>query len=754
MNEELEKTKPIKTLKEINTTRSEKHLEDDIEEEITSREEKYAEKELEKENTEMEEAAEEALAEKNINKAEKLLKEEEPQEEPPKKGLINKIKNLSKKGKIILFTSIGLVLLIIIIILVIVLKPKKPTETNTQNTIKEEIPTIVDNFYYKEGKLYILDETQKTIGEYECTNKDEKLCFVAINKNNDTFDNDLYLETNGKEKIRRIPVIDNDLIFIVDKKSEKDTTVNLYSLADKETLGTYNEVKMYNDNQYIAKDIQSNYGFYEIKDGKVEEIIKPTYSYLGMISYSDNLIAKNSKGYIVIDKKNRVLSSPITTGEITDYSNDLIVVKVDNKYNVYNYKAQVLEVEYDFAKVIDGFMALAKGTKLYIKDAETNKLTEEGVSLKNTNYIKKYIYDEEGKIKEKKRSFNFESSSESVTVAVYEDNVEDAMYTNLNIYPTKINKKHKYVNYLDNKLYFYKDEQKEELIGAYSCGNKNFLGTATEDYDVCYVASDTIFEDNEMTSITGKHVIPVINYRFVFIKDADSIYLYDLTDKKTLGTYSEVETYSDAAEDVRLIEGTINITVKNKKGKFAMLQVGTSSVSKLYNFEYNHIEKFGKYILALKENGKWIMFKDGGSTNEFDEKPIAYNQDATIFKTKGTNGYGIYDATAKKLVNSSFKHVELNNNYIIAVNANNELEIYDKTGKKINNDSIKLSLTEYTGDKKAYKVSYSSGIYTVTVYTSDGSNEIKINESTGETVQEQQPEPEPEPENPEPNEGD
>ena len=189
MNEELEKTKPIKTLKEINTTRSEKHLEDDIEEEITSREEKYAEKELEKENTEMEEAAEEALAEKNINKAEKLLKEEEPQEEPPKKGLINKIKNLSKKGKIILFTSIGLVLLIIIIILVIVLKPKKPTETNTQNTIKEEIPTIVDNFYYKEGKLYILDETQKTIGEYECTNKDEKLCFVAINKNNDTFDN-------------------------------------------------------------------------------------------------------------------------------------------------------------------------------------------------------------------------------------------------------------------------------------------------------------------------------------------------------------------------------------------------------------------------------------------------------------------------------------------------------------------------------------------------------------------------------------
>ena len=748
MNDDLEKTKPIKTLKEINTTRSERHLEEDIEEEITSREEKYAEKEAEKIDTEMEEQAEEALAEKNINKAEELLKEEQPkEEEPPKKGLINKIKNLSKKGKIILFSCIALFIILIIVLLVVLLGHKKEEPKKQEIQVKEEVPEIVDNFYYKEGKLYILDENQKTIGEYECTNKDEKLCFIAINTIRDTFDTDRYLDTSNKDKVRRIPIIENDLVFIVDKKSEKDTTVNIYSLNDKKVLESFNEIKMYNDNQFIAKNLQSNYGFYTIEDGKIKEVIKPTYSYLGMISYSDNLVAKNSKGYIIINKSNKVLSNTIVTGDITDYSSDLIVVKVDGKYNVYNYKAEVLEVENDFVKVIDGYMALANGKKLIIKDSECNKFTEEGITLKNTDYIKTYIYDENGKVKEKRRSFDIEKSADGVTVTIFEEGKEDATYVSIDKTPVIANKKHKYINYLDNKLYIYKDEQKEDVLGTYSCGNKNFLGTASDDYDACYIASDTIFEDNEMTSITGTHVIPIINLRFAFVKDGDSIYLYDLIEKKTLGTYSDVNTYSDANTDATLIEKTVNAIVKNKKGKFAMLQIGSSSASKLYNFEYNHMEKMGKYILALKENGKWVLFKDQGSTNEFDNKVIAYNEDSTLFKAKNEQGYLVYDSQAKKISTEIFKHVELSNKYFIGITSKNELNIYDLTGKAINKTPISLNSTEYTGDKKAYKVSYSNGIYTISVRKDDSYIDTKINEKTG-TEEAEEPEVE-QPENPE-----
>ena len=731
MKDNLDDTKPIKTLKEIEETRSKRHLEDDITEEIESRTQKLEKKQKEKETTDSEEAAEEALAEKNINEAEKLLKEEEPVvEEETKQNIFQKLKNkynkLSKKGKIIFFTCLAIIL-ILIIVLIIVLLPDKKKDPKQPTKVEDEVITeIVDNFYYKNGKIILLDETEKEIGEYECTNKDEKLCYVAINSNKDDFDVPRYLDSKGETKIQRIPIIDGDFVFIVDKKNEKEKTVNLYSLAEQKVIDTYYEVKHYADNYIIVKDVQSNYGLYQIEDGELKELIKPTYSYLGMIDFADNLVAKNSKGYIIVDKNNKVLSSPIATGTVSDYSNDLIVVKIDNKYNVYNYEAKILEVDHEFASVIDGYMALVDNKKLFVKDTELAKYTEEGVVLKTSDYVRTFIYDENGKIKTRKQSYTMEKGSDSITIAVYESEANDATYTNLEIAPVKINKKHKYVSYLDKKLYFYQDEQKESIIGSYSCGNKNFLGTVGEDFDACYVAEDTIFENNEMTSITGRHVIPIINYRFVFIHDGDSVYLYDLSDKKTMGTYASVNTYSDAADDATLVETTVRAVVKNKKGKFAMIQIGDSSASKIYNFEYNSMEKLGKYILAQKENNTWILLSEGGSSNEYADKIVAYNNNLNLFKGQNKDMYTVYDSSAKKLVNESFKYVELNNNYFVGVTSSNGLNIYDINGQKINKTTLQLSSTT------DFEVSYSSGKYTVKIKNGDGYEEHIIDETTGE----------------------
>ena len=746
MKDNLEDTKPIKTLKELET-RSDKYLEDDITNEIESREEKYKQIEEEKINKEDSEKAEEALAEKNINEAEKILKEEEEakeeneeEEEPEKKGLFAKIKAMPKKKKILLFSCIGIILILIIILLIVLLRPKNE-ETKTEGTTDEAKPTIVDNFYYKDGKLYILDEAEKVIGEYECNNKDEKLCYVAVNSNRDDFDVARYLDSKGEDKVLRIPVVDNEFVFIVDKKSESENTVNLYSLSEKEIIGSYHEVKAYEGNYYIVKDVQSNYGLIEIRDNKVNDLIKPTYSYLGMISYADNLVAKNNKGYFIIDKSNKVLSDPISEGVITDYSKDLIVVKKDKKYLVYDYKAKILEVDHDFASVIDGYMAVVDGLKLIVKDTDDDKYTEEGVTLKNSNYVRTYTYDENGKLDKKKISYTMELGSGNVVVAVYEEDSDDPIFVNLEIAPVKINKKHKYVNYLDKKLYFYNDEQKETVIGFYSCTNKNFMGTVGDDYDTCYPASDTIYEDNEMTSITGTHVIPIMNFRFVFIKDGDSVNLYDLNDKKSIGSYSSVNTYSNEGNDSTLVEGTFKVVVKNKKGKFGMVQITDTQVTKIYNFEYNQMEKLGKYILAQKESGKWVLLSDSNTSAEYGDKIVQYNDKNTLFKGK-TNGneYTIYDSNAKKLVNDNFKYIEINNNYFVTVNNSNNLNIYDITGEKINNNVITLNSTEYTGSNKAFIVSYSSGVYTVKVKDGDKYVEHKIDEATGNEIGGQEPE--------------
>ena len=74
-DKDLEKTKPIKILKDFSDTK----------EATSTREAKYKDAVLKEENKIKEEEAEEALAEKNINEAEELLKEEKKVKESKKK---------------------------------------------------------------------------------------------------------------------------------------------------------------------------------------------------------------------------------------------------------------------------------------------------------------------------------------------------------------------------------------------------------------------------------------------------------------------------------------------------------------------------------------------------------------------------------------------------------------------------------------------------------------------------------------------
>ena len=173
MDEDLEKTKPITTLKDLEEN------EEEVEEKL-SRVEKnkdILEEEIDKEK---EEEAEEALAEKNIAMAEALMEEESKEEttdneeietlEPVKENIFTKLKNkwnsLDKKKKILFSIILALILVLIIagIVLLVALlnKDHKDDKTNNENPV-EEVTVLADNFYYKDGKLYFLGDNEEEV---------------------------------------------------------------------------------------------------------------------------------------------------------------------------------------------------------------------------------------------------------------------------------------------------------------------------------------------------------------------------------------------------------------------------------------------------------------------------------------------------------------------------------------------------------------------------------------------------------------
>ena len=202
-NTDLEDTKPIEIVNddiilgdEVKTTRSEKYkdkvLEDTIEAEAIIDEEDKELVEISEEEREELEKAEEALAEKNINEAEALLakeKKEKSDDKEEKKRLTEQWLSLPKGRKILIIMCIVLFVALIAVLLVFAFTKKKDVNEKPEPKKKtEEVINIVDNYYYKDGYLHIVNSKDEELGKYKCRNKDEKLCYVAINNYRDSLD--------------------------------------------------------------------------------------------------------------------------------------------------------------------------------------------------------------------------------------------------------------------------------------------------------------------------------------------------------------------------------------------------------------------------------------------------------------------------------------------------------------------------------------------------------------------------------------
>jgi hypothetical protein len=735
-NDELEKTKPIQTLKDINTDESN-----------GSRASKYKDV-LDEERRKLdEEAAEEALAEKNIAQAEAILAaegnkdgegvvvdeavegdslkkkdnkagaSEDDEELFPK--LKEKWKSMSKKQKITTIVIAVLVFIVIILLIVLLLsKVMKKDDVKQDQAAEEAVPVIVDNFYYKDGKLYFLDEEDKEIGSYECTNKDEKLCYVAVNNYYDKFDVARHVNADGTVKEQRMPIFDNDYVFVYDNKKEGEKNIGLYSIKNEKVVENYGSVKAYNGGYVIIEDKANKFGLLQIENDTVTQVIAPEYSYLGMIDDEDNLIALNTKGYYVVSKKNKLLNKALTSSlEVKNYNNNYVVVKEGSSYALYDYKGKKLVSGYDFISLIDNYAVLVNGKKAFVIDSSKNKYNEEGIALNNNDYVTTFVYDDKGENTEIKRSYSTIKKDNNIEFTIY-NGTEDPTYTQLSLVEGSINKSIAFASYFNGKWYFYDDEDKENLLGYYECSNQNEVNSTKDGYKTCKVAKDTICDDNDSTSAAEKNrssVIPIINKQYVFMSDGNNnVALFDLKNKQTLGTYQTVNTYSAPGEDITHYSGKVNITVFNKKGKYGVIAIDGSNVSKKVAIDYNKLEKLGSYYIGLNTNSKWVLIDNSSNPTEFNGKIEGFTSNLKYYKILINKQYFVFDDKAQQVANVGYAYVDIYDNFYAGVDSGRNVVVYDYEGNAIT-QPVKVGNYPFTGSTPAFKIRY-NGSYYASIY--------------------------------------
>lgn len=639
----------------------------------------------------------------------------------PKTSLKEKWHNISKKKKILIIVgSIILILAIIGLIVFVIFNNNDDEDKNNNNSKEPEIVVEKDNYIYKDGVLVFLNADEEEIGTYECKNKDESLCFVSNFSNEDSFDGAKYVNEDETLLSITTPIYQNNYVFIYDNEDLEEETIILYNIKDEKNEGFYKLVKGYNDNNVvILKDNNDKYGVIEFTEDEIKELFEFSYQYIGRQNNSSSLVVKTNDKYFIYNLEGKLLSKALSY-EIKSYSDKYIVV--DNSgYYVYDYNANLIfDDAYDFVNLLDNYAVLIDNKELFIRDYKNNKYNEVGIELDNTYYNTMFVYDENNQLIDEKKSFAVSIDEDEFVIDYYVNNKKKTK--KLDITDGTMSAKYDYINYFDGKLYFYKDEEESELLGSYSCSNKN-----SDDMTNCVIATDSFYSDNEVETNRSADVgwIPIFNQRYVFILDSmdsnnPTIILYDLKDKKTLSKYTSVDTGSYTKETkVTFIDTDATyVMAKNKSSKYGIIRIG-DAVSGTVNFNYSSMEKLRDYYVVGESSGTYMLINNVGQniTSKYGYKIVDYVDN--YLKVVNDNKYYIYDFNGNKVDETGYLAIELANNYYVTVNNSKQLDIRKYT-------DLEFGLSELIPLGSDYK-----NDYTVTM-SSDGSFIIKV-KSTNKT---------------------
>lgn len=668
----------------------------------------------------------------DVNKV--LNKDKKQKKDNIFKKMLAKFKSLSKKKKILVI-SLGILFLIAIVgvICLFVIKDENKNE-ETKKEEEKDVIVIKDNYIYKNGNLIFLDEEDNEIGTYECTNKDENLCYTAYQgTNEDNFYKVTPLYEDETEILSRINLYFNRYAFVYDNKNEDKGMISLYDFKNNQVISQYNVVKTHhiNDKDYIITEEDGIYKLYEMTETGLESRIDKDYKYLGLMDNKETnyVIAKVPSGYYLLDLNTGDEVSKLIGKQIFNYNDDYIVTVSDDVYSLYTYENAQKLTGYKFINIENSsyIVSVDKNNNLFYRDMDLVKINEEGFKLNNDNYLPKKIYSSSGILQENIYAFESNYGEDKITIAIRDDEVGTDYFKSTSLKEYAYNKTISNYSYNDGVLYFYSDENKEALVGKYVCKNKNEEFKEGELLANCHPALDTIYEDNDMTINTDKvSMIPIINNRYVFVYDGTvnnpNVVLYDLEDDKSLN-YESVNTYTEANNGVLTYSkvDSINVIVKSKKdGKYGMININKDGITSVYDFIYDSMEMINGKVLVTSNGKSKILYSKISTSKEFPGKIRGFIGDIEYYKVKEGSNYYVYDNEGDKVTDKGYKYVELYDNFYAGVNGSS-LMLYDYTGKECIEKVIELYSENYYGkEANAFIIAVNNQKVTVSVYK-DGS---------------------------------
>ena len=648
----------------------------------------------------------------------------------------SKWSKLSKKQKIIIIVSIILVIIIIAVVLLwIFVFNKKDTETK-----RPEEPIVIvekDNYRYEDGWLVFLDNEDKEIGEYECSNKDEDLCYVAYYSNEDDFDVNKQVYENGVPIDFRSDIILNNYVFIYDNTTKEDGNVKLFDIAANETKEEYELVKEVNETNVIVKNTSDQYGILTFSENGIENLVDFDYDYLGYILKSNAYIGANNNNYVLIGLDGEDVSKNIP-GEIKNFDENNISVVIDGDYFIYNYQGvKQNEEAYDYIRFVSGYIIAADNKRLYVFDSEVAPMTMDGIRISSSDYNTKLIFNDDLVQTGKEVAFDAYVNGNTLRIDYNEEE-----YVNINLNEGKFSKSQEYYSYMQGKLYFYSDAEKTELLGSYACNYANEVTDSTTELTNCFIAKESnVFKDSKEEVKLG--YLPIYNERFIFITDTsrpnanDNIILYDLKLSKNLATYKEVDTkyYNGESETkVNFVEtaGTIALA-KNTSDSYGLINIASSSVTGLIAFRDNdsnatNTKAYGLngYIVMLRSDGTYHLYDTKGNeiTKKIETKNEIVDYKGNYILVKSNENYLIYNIDGS-IASSEYKYIYIEDSYYITVDSSNTIGVFTYD----NDTNLAQNLNIVVDEDSISKIEYgtSRGVLLIS-YTYEGStHSISIN---------------------------
>lgn len=609
-----------------------------------------------------------------------------PKKDEKKSKKPSKWSTLSKKTKIIIIVSIILVL-IIAIVLIYFLVLKKDNNKNDNND-----PVVViekDNYKYEDGRLIFIDKDKKEIGSYDCTNKNENLCFVAYFSNEDNFDVNKKVYESGLPINIRTDIIKDKYVFIYDDETKEKGNVILYDMSSNKKLEEYSLVKEVKDNYVIVKK-DNEYKLISL-DSSLEDISKNTYDYMGYIEDTNYLVVASNGNYKLIDFEDKEVSKTVP-GNIMSFDDKNISVKVGSEYYVYDYSGKVVvNDKYDYIRFANNYIITASGKKLFVYDVNGNRMNIEGIRITSDSYNTKLIFNDNLRQVGKEEAFNVVVSNNTMRIEYGED------YTKINLSDGIVSKNIPYISYFGGKLYFYSDEEKSNLIGSYKCEYANDIDESTKELQNCFIAKESNIFTPDKEVKNG--YLPIYNNNYVFISDTkspnanDNIILWDLKNNKKLATYKSVDAgFHDTENVVNFITtGGTQVVAKNTSDSYGLINIQTSKVNgiipfkdqddaKLINVSFKLLQD--NYLIKRSDETYHLYNKKGNEiaskvSTKYEIVEYKYNH----LKVKNNNKYLIYDLNGK-IVSDEFKNIFMENNFYLSIDSSNILHVFKYDSKK------------------------------------------------------------------------